>query len=114
MRHGMKRQDPKGVGEKLKAERAARGVPELPENAEYEAARAKVLATKKDRQRSQAQKRKRDAELKRRGIDPERYVSPEMIDLDEQASKALGVPSLREQQQLERDERATARPAAKD
>jgi hypothetical protein len=102
----MKRQDPRGVGEKLKAERAARGVAELPENAEYEAERAKVLATKKDRQRAQAQKRKRDAELKRRGIDPAFHVSPEMLAVDEMASKELGVPSMREQQRAEWGERS--------
>jgi hypothetical protein len=113
MRHGMKRQDPKGVGEKLKAERAARGAPELPENVEYDAGRAKLLATKKDRQRAQAQRRKRDAELRKRGIDPARYVSPEMLELDEEASKKLGVPSLREQQ-AQRDQPSPDEPPAKE
>jgi aconitase B len=113
MRHGMKRQDPKGVGEKLKAERAARGVPELPENAEYEAERAKLLTTKNERQRAQAQKRKRDAELKQRGIDPACHVSPEMLDLDEKASKELGVPSIREQHAARWDERSADGPSAK-
>lgn len=103
----MKRQDPKGVGERLKAERSAQGLPDLPENVEYEAERAKFLASKKDRQRAQAEKRRRDAELKKRGIDPTHHVSPEMLDIDEQASKNLGVPSMREQQQAQSDERAT-------
>ncbi len=44
-----------------------------------------------------AQKRKHDAALRARGIDPERHVAAELHALDEEASAKLGVPSLRQQ-----------------
>ena len=47
----MKRQDPKNIREKLKAERAASGLPELRENVAYDAARAEYLGGKKRRQK---------------------------------------------------------------
>jgi hypothetical protein len=97
MRHGMRRQDPQGISQQLKTERASEGLETLPENAAYEATRAQLAATRKQRQARAADKRKRDADLRRRGIDPERHVDAVMLDLDEAASTELGVPSLREQ-----------------
>ena len=97
MNHGQRRQDPKNVGQKLKAERAAQGIPELPENEAYDAVRAQFAATRKKRQAMAAQKRKHDAALRARGIDPERHVAAELHALDEEASAKLGVPSLRQQ-----------------
>jgi hypothetical protein len=97
MRHGQRRHDPQDASEQARLEREAAGLPALAENADYRATRAKVLATKKQRQAMATAKRKRDAQLKARGIDPERYTDPAMLALDEGASETLGVPSLREQ-----------------